>query len=181
MRYGSPYKIIEFDARALQKINRAINNNPMEWEKGVVPEAKGRVLRKSEVTWINDESVDNILLEACDYCNNGNWGLDIQGVEPVQFGIYPEGGFYDWHVDQHNARLNQVRKISMSLFLNEDYEGGDFDLELYKPGTDPRFESFKLPKGSAIFFQADQWHRVRPVTSGVRKSIVAWFYGPPYS
>ena len=69
----------------------------------------------------------------------------------------------------------------MSLFLNEDYEGGDFDLELYKPGTDPRFESFKLPKGSAIFFQADQWHRVRPVTSGVRKSIVAWFYGPPYS
>ena len=101
MRYGSPYKIIEFDARALQKINRAINNNEMGWEKGVVPEAKGRILRKSEVTWINNESVDNILLEACDYCNNGNWGLDIQGVEPVQFGIYPEGGFYNWHVDQH--------------------------------------------------------------------------------
>ena len=59
MRYGSPYKIIEFDARALQKINRAINSNEMGWEKGVVPEAKGRILRKSEVTWINDERVDN--------------------------------------------------------------------------------------------------------------------------
>ena len=74
-----------------------------------------------------------------------------------------------------------VRKISMSLFLNEDYEGGDFDLEIYKPEVDPRYKSFKLPKGSAIFFQGDKWHRVRPVTSGVRKSIVAWFYGPPYT
>ena len=181
MRYGSPYKIINFDTRSMNKIKRAMNSIKREWETGVVPEAKGRVLRKSEVTWINDETVNGLLLEACDYCNNGNWDLDIKGVEPVQFGIYPEGGFYDWHVDQHNARFDETRKISMSLFLNEDYEGGDFDLELYKPGTEKRYESFKLKSGTAIFFQSDQWHRVRPVTSGVRKSIVAWFYGPPYS
>ena len=167
MRYGSPYKIIEFDARALRKINRAINNNPMEWEKGVVPEAKGRVLRKSEVTWINDESVDNILLEACDYCNNGNWGLDIQGVEPVQFGIYPEGGFYDWHVDQHNARLNQVRKISMSLFLNEDYEGCEFTV-----GT----KRMKPMARSSVVFPSNFLypHQADVVTKGTRWSIVSW-------
>ena len=75
-----------------------------------------------------------------------------------------------------------IRKISMSLFYSDlsEYGGGELDLEIYKPGTEPRYESFRLEKGSAIFFQSDQWHRVRPVTSGVRKSIVAWFVGPPY-
>ncbi len=68
----------------------------------------------------------------------------------------------------------------MSLFLNDDYEGGEFDLELYKPETDPRYKTFKLSPWSAVFFQGDYWHRVRPVTSGLRKSLVAWFYGPPY-
>ena len=107
--------------------------------------------------------------------------IKIEGVEPVQFGIYPAGGFYDWHVDQHSKKYSKIRKISMSLFLNDDYEGGDFDLEIYKPGTDPRFDTFKPKPGSAIFFQSDQWHRVRSVTSGLRKSLVAWYYGPPYT
>ena len=50
MRYGSPYKIINFDTRSMNKIRRAINSIKREWETGVVPEAKGRVMRKSEVT-----------------------------------------------------------------------------------------------------------------------------------
>ena len=88
---------------------------------------------------------------------------------------------YDWHVDQHPKPVRgNVRKISMTLFLNDDYEGGEFDLEIYRPDADPRYKTFKLKPGSAIFFQGDQWHRVRPVTSGIRKSLVAWFYGPPY-
>ena len=108
--------------------------------------------------------------------------FNIGGVEPVQYGLYEPGGTYSWHVDQHPKPVRgNVRKISMTLFLNEDYEGGEFDLELYSPDTDPRFKTFKLKTGSAIFFQGDQWHRVRPVTSGLRKSLVAWFYGPPYS
>jgi len=74
-----------------------------------------------------------------------------------------------------------VRKISMTMFLNDQYEGGEFDLEIYKPETDPRYATFKLKSGSAIFFQSDQWHRVRPIISGTRESLVAWFYGPPYS
>ncbi len=181
MKYGCPYKILEFDVRGIEVIKRAISNPKLEWKKGIVPGAEGRTPRSSEVTWINSRNVDRMLLDACNYVNDACWNLKIQGVEPVQFGIYPEGGFYDWHVDQHSKKHNVIRKISMSLFLNDDYEGGDFDLEIYKPGTDPRFETFKPKPRSAIFFQSDQWHRVRPVTSGLRKSIVAWFYGPPYT
>ena len=78
--------------------------------------------------------------------------LKIGGIEPVQYGIYEPGGTYNWHVDQHPKPVRgNVRKISMTLFLNEDYEGGEFDLELYSPDTDPRFKTFKLKTGSAIF------------------------------
>ena len=62
----------------------------------------------------------------------------------------------------------------------DDYEGGEFDLELFEPEKNPRYKTFKLKKGSAIFFQSDVWHRVRPVSSGARKSLVAWYSGPTF-
>ena len=35
MRYGCPYKIIDFDTRALQIIKRAISNSNLKWEDGL--------------------------------------------------------------------------------------------------------------------------------------------------
>ena len=70
------------------------------------------------------------------HCN-----FDIKGIEPIQFGIYCEGGKYDWHVDQGSKPLKggSVRKISMSLFMNSyKYEGGNFDQELFDPEKKPR-------------------------------------------
>ena len=68
----------------------------------------------------------------------------------------------------------------MSLFMNnpDEYEGGELDLELFDPEKKPRYETFKLKKGSTIFFQFDMRLRVRPDNSGVRKSLVAWYSGP---
>ena len=37
----------------------------------------------------------------------------------------------------------------------------------------------KLVQGQAVFFASFIRHRVAPVTSGVRKSLVMWFGGPP--
>jgi len=34
-------------------------------------------------------------------------------------------------------------------------------------------------QGQAVFFASFILHRVAPVTSGVRKSLVMWFGGPP--
>ena len=98
------------------------------------------------------------------------------------------GNYYDWHVDQHpyttmsNGVEKRIRKLSASIFLNEpdEYDGGELELELAGPSHDSRNRSFKLKKGSAIIFQSDTWHRVLPVKSGVRKSLVVWSGGPPY-
>lgn len=181
MNYGLYYKEVVFNRQAMNIVRRAISGD-LKWIKGEIHNNL-KSNRSSEVAWLGDKDLLTMLLRMQKKINrDAGWNLKIDGVEPVQFGIYGEGDFYDWHVDQHPRPVRGVvRKISMSLFLNDDFSGGDFDLEIYKPGTEPRYTTFKSKPGTAVFFQSDQWHRVRPVTSGLRKSLVAWFYGPPYS
>jgi len=62
--------------------------------------------------------------------------------------------------------------MSMSLILNDDYEGGDLILF-----------STRIPKqetGSMIFFPSFLSHEVTPVTKGTRYSLVMWFLGNPW-
>ena len=181
MNYGNFYKEVSFNNQSINIVRKAISQD-LKFTKGELHSSQ-RSTRRSEVAWLRDMDLLSMLMRMSKQINrSANWNLNLAGIEPVQFGIYGEGDFYDWHVDQHPKPVRgMVRKISMSLFLNDDYEGGEFDLEIYRPDADPRYKTFKLKPWSAIFFQGDQWHRVRPITSGVRKSIVAWFYGPPYT
>jgi|SaaInlV_120m_DNA_3_1039746.scaffolds.fasta_scaffold08585_1 PKHD-type hydroxylase len=184
MNYGLNFKQVSFNNQSIQVVRNAISSPNLNWKKGSLYNTDGnKNTRSSEIAWLGDKNLLTMLFSMQKKVNvDAQWNLNITGVEPVQFGIYGQGDFYDWHVDQHPKTVNgNVRKISMSLFLNDDFEGGEFDLEIYKPGADPRYETFKSKPWTAIFFQGDQWHRVRPVTSGLRKSLVAWFYGPPYS
>ena len=181
MNYGLTHKVVTFNVDAMSVVNQCTKNPTLEWKDATLFD-KTKNKRKSSVTWLQDPLFYTMLMKMVAQINKtAGWNFKITGVEPVQYGLYPEGGYYGWHVDQHPKPVKgMVRKISMSLFLNEEYEGGTFDLEIYKPGTDPRYESFRLNRGQAIFFPADTWHRVQPVTKGLRESIVAWFYGPPY-
>lgn len=182
MNYGLFYKQVTFNRDSIATVQRAIANENLQWNAGKLFDQSNDTKRKTEVAWVKDRDLLLMLLRMVKQINRGaHWNLNITGVEPVQFGSYAEGGFYDWHIDQHPKVMNGVvRKISMSLFLNDDFSGGEFDLEIYKPGDAQRFVTIKPKKYSAVFFLADQWHRVRPVTAGHRKSLVAWFYGPPY-
>ena len=102
---------------------------------------------------------------------------DVQITEQAQFTEYPEGGFYDWHMDCDVAMTHEppVRKISMTLLLNDpsEFEGGD--LELMAPG-----KFAELKQGHAIIFASFLNHRVNPVKRGVRQSLVVWFGGKPF-
>jgi PKHD-type hydroxylase len=182
MNYGLYFKEVTFNKRAMDIVRTAISSSDLKWKKGTLHNSN-KDTRSSEIAWLGDRDLLSMFLRMQKRVNvDAKWNLNITGIEPVQFGIYGEGDFYDWHVDQHPTPVKgNVRKISMSLFLNDDFGGGEFDLEIYSPRDEPRYKTFKSKPGTALFFQGDQWHRVRPVTSGLRKSLVAWFYGPPYS
>ena len=71
-----------------------------------------------------------------------------------------------------------VRKISMTLLLNDpsEFEGGD--LEIFTSSFNSEDNKIKLKQGHGIFFASFIPHRVAPVTKGNRKSLVMWFGGP---
>ena len=101
----------------------------------------------------------------------------IHVTEQAQFTEYPEGGFYDWHIDTdvNMAHEPPVRKISMTLLLSPEnqFEGGD--LEISSPG-----KAAKLKQGHAIIFASFLNHRVKPIIRGVRQSLVMWFGGTSF-
>lgn len=93
---------------------------------------------------------------------------------PLGFGTgvlnkYDEGMFYGPHYDNKYMRVAKgtIRAdLSMTLFLNEDFEGG----ELVIDGITVQPERNKL-----VIYPADQLHSVNPVTSGTRLAYVNWF------
>ena len=199
MKYGEPYVEYKFTSEELNLVEYALRDP--KFEDGVA--FSQRDIRKSRIAWIDDHGLDIVLLRLARKINqDSGWNLHLRRCDPVQYTEYDAGGKYDWHSDQappmpdHRDGIIKVRKISMTLFLNDpsDYEGGEFDVEIWGPkgsiGNDPRFKdkgneeeryvTFKESKGNAVFFQSDQFHRVRPVISGLRKSLVVWFIGPPY-
>ena len=169
-------------------IQEELNSSNLEWEDGAVGgEGYSKNTRKSKIAWISDAYLREQLFYSVDLYNKQNWNYDLDGCDLVQYGTYSDGGFYDWHVDEE-AEIEPingkylVRKLSMTIWLNDpdEYEGGEFDIEIKNPKSEVRYETLKLSKGSIIIFPSDKWHRVRPVTSGVRKSLVTWFRGPPF-
>ena len=112
------------------------------------------------------------------------WNFEISSAESYQVAKYEVGDHYKTHMDSlgtHSTRWiekdnsnlhNKTRKMSMSLILNDDYEGGD--LILYGAGK------VKQEIGSMVFFPSFLLHEVMPVTKGTRYSLVMWFLGNPW-
>jgi len=137
--------------------------------------------RTSHISWIPFKKMNDMYkdIEKIMKTTNGNhFGFDGMGItEMAQYTEYPEGGFYDWHVDNDVNFTHEppVRKISMTLLLSpeSEFEGGD--LELQSEG-----KIAKLKQGQAIFFASFIRHRVTPIIKGNRKSLVMWFGGTPF-
>ncbi len=137
--------------------------------------------RITTISWIPFKEMQPMydqINEFIQKANRNHFGFgDIQITEQAQFTEYPEGGFYDWHMDTDVTMQHEppVRKISMTLLLSPEnqFEGGD--LELMAPG-----KRVKLKQGHAIIFASFLNHRVAPVTKGVRQSLVMWFGGKPF-
>lgn len=145
-------------------------------------------VRKSEVGWLN-RNVDNEWIfsrydGAVQRMNSALFGIDIYPLNQLQFTVYNEdGGHYEWHWDmkyapEPNAPLiERQRKLSVVTQLSdpEDYEGG-----VLQVGPCGRIFDIDKEKGLTYMFTSFVNHRVTPVTSGTRYSLVGWFEGPDW-
>ena len=137
--------------------------------------------RTSHISWIPFKKMPEMYKDIEKFMKqtNGNhFGFDgMTLTEFAQYTEYPEGGFYDWHIDSDVNMQHEppVRKISMTCLLSpeSEFEGGG--LELMKEG-----QVAKIKQGHAIFFASFIRHRVVPIIRGNRKSLVMWFGGTPF-
>ena len=149
-------------------------------------------IRKSDIVWVNDQWVYDLIWKYMLTANEqAGWKYNIVAAENCQVTRYTKDGFYTWHIDGLGSHIekfdrpdseflhNNTRKLSMSIILNSDFEGGDF--EIFGLKDNDTFIDFNSKKeGSIIVFPSFSIHRVAPVTKGVRYSLVAWFLGPPF-
>ena len=149
--------------------------------------------RISDTSWTNEQWVIDLvwpyMLEANELAG---WNFDITAVESMQITKYKTGSFYGWHKDGLSDCLSvynlpdnkfmhgKVRKLSMTVLLNGNYQGGEFQFASYNK-LEPYVHApdFKNA-GSIIVFPSWIEHQVAPVTKGTRYSLVAWFVGPPF-
>jgi len=142
--------------------------------------------RACNISWVPFEeitSIYQIIKDKMEVINNNYFGFDnIELFEPGQYTEYHKGGFYNWHID-HDVKMKAmpvVRKMSMTLLLNDpkDFEGGD--LEIFCSETlDSKNNKVSFKQGHAVFFASFLLHRVIPITEGNRKALVMWFSGTP--
>lgn len=83
---------------------------------------------------------------------------------------YENKGFYKWHVDHFT---HVPRTLSCILLLNNDYEGGN--LCFSNPDESEEW-SVETKPGRLIIWPSNFLypHTVKPVTRGVRYSVVGW-------
>jgi len=137
-------------------------------------------IRKSKVVFLHPDPETKWfyqkLTDAVQYMNNQHFRFDLHGFyESLQFTEYTAPDeHYDFHVDK--AFGNIVRKLSLVVQLTDPslYEGGNFEFNDHKPEILPK------EQGRVLFFPSYSLHRVTPVTSGTRNSLVAWVGGPPF-
>ena len=151
--------------------------------------------RKSNVVWMNDRWIYKEIHPYIHTANaNAGWNFEWDFSESCQFTKYKLDQFYDWHCDSWNKPYDKpkdpnshgkIRKLSCTVSLSDEteYEGGDFEFDFRTTddgSNQPQICKEIKPKGSVVVFPSFVWHRVKPVTSGTRYSLVIWNLGWPF-
>lgn len=156
-------------------------------------ESKEKNHRDSHIAWFKREPATEFfyikLLQMVYMQNvNNHWNFDYDVIEDMQFTKYGVDQHYNWHADQMSIPYQdtdpllqgKIRKISFSILLNDNYEGGNFEFETGLPHHKDRIITLTPKVGHAIVFPSFTYHRVTPVTKGVRYSLVGWICGTPF-
>jgi predicted 2-oxoglutarate/Fe(II)-dependent dioxygenase YbiX len=106
--------------------------------------------------------------------NSQAWKFDVTHSNQTDYLKYDVDGHYHAHVDTFMSPTNaECRKLTILVFLNDDFEGGKLFLQnghekIYPPQA----------PGTCLIFPSFMLHGVEPVTKGIRRSIVTWLVGP---
>jgi predicted 2-oxoglutarate/Fe(II)-dependent dioxygenase YbiX len=129
----------------------------------VIPE-----VRKSKISFISDMGFVNERLAGVLKERIKINGFDGTKLDDFQFTEYEATGHFDWHVDSTND-VYPDRYYSAIILLNDEYSGGE--LEIIESNQKTIIEK---NIGNLILFPSTYRHRVLPILTGKRYSLVNW-------
>lgn len=89
---------------------------------------------------------------------------------------YRRGQNLSLHSDMGGTDQMSIRKLNITVKLNEDFSEGD--LTLFSEGNPKPFAG--APTGLAVSYPSWTLHEVAEVDSGIRYTIAAWLCGPRF-
>ena len=109
--------------------------------------------------------------------NNKYHGFSLFSTKPqsINLNVYDINSSYDTHKDATpNGYMSDIKLTAILNLSNEPYTGGEFEFSFDEYVRVSEIDSI----GSLLIFPSFHYHRVKPVTSGKRISLSAWFEGP---
>lgn len=134
-------------------------------------------IRYTLTKYIEPDPTNNWIFErvkrVVDSINRQYFKFILSGFPNLQILEYPVGGFYRTHTDLGSGAYS-TRKLSVIFLLSDPsaFEGGEL--------TGTNGENILTSQGMAVIFPAYLPHQVKPVTAGLRHTMVTWVLGPPY-
>lgn len=149
------------------------------------------MVRRCNIKFVHLASDNSWFFDRMNHVINGinscYYGFDLNGYDAFQYTSYDgaERGSYGWHMDCFMGgrekglppEMIQPRKLSITLALNDDYEGGEFQIN---EGDQNCPTTIPTKRGTLIAFPSYLIHCVRPIIKGIRRSIVIWVTGPKW-
>jgi PKHD-type hydroxylase len=138
-------------------------------------------IRKTKAFSLNgkveiESEIERRIKEVANMFNNKYYQFDLDGsTDKIQYLDYTKGGHYDWHPDVGTESFSRRKLTAVVQLTNpKDYEGGE--LEFFNFEKDDALKQ----QGTIIIFSAFTYHKVNPIISGKRNSLVTWFNGEPF-
>lgn len=138
----------------------------------LVQELDGDVSRDVYIKSIDINNHQEIL-GAVLSANEEFFKFDLSYSAECYFAKYPTGSHYDtMHMDCKPGLDHKMqRKLSFSLILNEEFEGGEFNVHQHK---------IEAKKGRLLVFPSFLLHSVDPIIKGTRYCMFGFFLGPDW-
>ncbi|HBH43439.1 MAG TPA: 2OG-Fe(II) oxygenase [Hyphomonas atlantica] len=148
-----------------------------------------RSIRKTRITWLDDSSdaqrAFSAWAETWRQALNRHLMLGLFEFEAC-FAVYPEGGFYDRHLDSFEGARNRI--VSLVVYLNDTWDAADGGALLVWPegaSEDAPHVATLVPEGGGVVMMLSEtiphavqrterlryaiagWWRVNPATDGI--------------
>ena len=146
-------------------------------------------IRKTSIHFITekDNKINELAWHFLREANKKQFNYDLTFFQAIKLNDNFLASFFGWHQDASWIDpKNEARKLSLSLILSDPdtFEGGELqffngDRPMEDMGeiTGKQVQQDIQAQGTIIVFDSRDWHRVTPLESGTRHSIVCWCVG----